>query len=172
MTETNTILDFFYSWFYKILNTENSYNIPIIFGEQNAPAPEEPYMVIHQPFAITKIGSGNKEMSTTTGQEGTMLYDIHYQGTMQVEEVGGTGDKLRLVINSLIRQDILDLFSTNKISVLRVENITPSNTNDENIWTLRTITDLIILFADEGSYEANYIETVGTISGTYSETQN
>lgn len=171
MTETKTILDFFYNWFYQILNTENSKEIQIIFGEQDSPAPSDHYIVIHQPFAIQQLGSGNWEMSTTTGEEGTVLYNYHQQGTMQIEEVGGHGDNLRLVMNSLVRQDIKELFTENNVSILRINSINPNNTNIENTWELRSIVDLIILFPDEGSYDAGYIETVD-VNGTYSGTQN
>lgn len=158
-------------WFIQILNTELSYDIDIIYGEQNAPAPETPYIVIHQPFALTRIGNGNFEMSETVGEEDTMLYSLNWQGTLSIEEIGGRGDYIKTVLNTMMKQSTKEYFREEKVSILRVEELRPNNELSENIWELRSIVDLIILFPDEGSYEQQYIE-VAEMEGSYSGTKN
>jgi len=165
------VLDVIWKWVDQVINQEELLELEVIFGSQNAPAPDGEYILINRPFAFQKIGRGNWQMSEETGEEDQMNYTIHYQCTISIEDVLGGGDVLRLLINSLNRQDIKDYFTESLVSVMKTETITPSNLQMGEFWELRSVLDLIIQFSDCGSYEAGYIETVD-FTGTYEGTQN
>ena len=152
-----SLLEFVHDWVDKILNDEESLNIKIIYSAQNAPRPGIPYMVINQPFVHNKLGSGNYGYSDDNGD---VDYSIRYETIIRIEEVGGLGENLKLLLDSVNRQDIKELFCSNKVSFLRNENIFPNNDLVENIWETRTYCDMYFLYPDERTYQPGFIETV------------
>ena len=172
---TTEIFNIIKGWIILVLGS--SYSTIIIRGELSTPKPAKKYFVIHQPISPVMYASGNyskgRKVIEHEGEpeeeiHGYVDYVNHWQATVSLEEVGFTdnGDKLRELINSLRRRDILSYFRNSKVSILRTENITPIPQLSENIWELRSNVDLIILFPDEGTYEPGIIETV-EFEGTY-----
>lgn len=162
---TNEIALFFYNWINQVLVINGGEtNLTIIKSNQNANRPDLPFISIGHPFALQKIGrTGNQSSPDINGD---VILDTHYEATITLNEIGGLGDRLKTLLNSLIRPDIIDLFSENNISILRYETITPDIELTQNIYEKRAIVDLFVLFTDRFTYNANYIETVET-TGTY-----
>ena len=164
---TSDVYEVIKAWINNILNTELEKDITIIRGEQNAPAPSDHYIILHQPLTVRKVGSGNFDVSTD--DEGNQNYEMHYEGTLSVEEYGGidNGDNLRILLDSLRRTDILNYFRASKVSILRNAGIQPIPQLLENNWELRSNMDLIILFPDEVTYQPGYFDTVEAPVGTF-----
>lgn len=143
--------------------------IDIIRSTENAPRPSESkYLVIHKPFGQLKQGKGNYSDADDTGK-----VDIcnRYEATIRIEEVFGFGDNLRTVINTSNRQDVLDYFRENEVSIMRIDTLAPNNDFEENLWEDRTIVDIFALFVDRSDYTPGYIETA-EVTGTYNGTVN
>lgn len=172
---TNELNSFLYTWINKILNTENNLGYEIIFSNRNAPNPSLPYFVIHDPPVSNQdLGRGNWgkwEFTNEPQDEGEVCYTKQYEASISLEEVGGSGDVMKLLLNSLNRQDIKDLFSSNKVGFLRNEPINPATDITEDLITRRAIMDIFVSIVDEGSYDPGYIDTVD-YDGTYLGTKN
>lgn len=161
----NEIEKFLYDWINLILNTEQSFGIEIIRGNRNAPRPDLPYIVIHDPpITNRKTSRGNWE--STTDEFGNLSWAIYYETSISIEEVGGNGESFKFLLNSINRQDIKDLWTQNNISLLRNENILNISDITENYVERRTIMDIFVLHFDEGTYQPGFFETV-EYEGTY-----
>lgn len=168
VTNQNDLLDFLWGWINQILNTEEELNIPIIFGEQNAPAPieEGAYIVIHQPMINTKIGYARKSGVNINGDQ-TIGSD--YEVTVQLDEIAGKGDLLQILIESIERPSIQQLFKNKRVSFMRNENINRIPNMTENIWELRSTVDIILAYGYGIIENVNWIEEVENPEGTYNQ---
>lgn len=161
------------TWIDNIINVENNLNYNIIFGNQNAPRPPVPYIVVQNPIITDqKMGRGNWQKWKFTDEpqdEGQVDYTILYEASIQLEEVGNDGNSFRLLSNSINRQDVLDYFSQSKVSILRLEsdisNVDITGSKIEK----RVIKDIMIAWVDEDNYDPSYINNVD-VTGEYIKT--
>jgi len=159
-------------WIVGILVTEEGLTtLKVIRGNQNAPSPAKPYMVIHQPpISNRPTGlTGNFEKADDTGK---VNYSIPYEASITIEEVGGIGDLLNLLLESINRQDIKDFFKLKFVSIVRVEASVDSTDTKENIHELRDAIDIHINYTTQKDYAPGFIETVEPLTGEYSGTRN
>lgn len=175
-----TVYEFLYSWIYKILIDEENINVRIIKGNQNAPRPKLPYIVIHDPpISSNKIGLGNWDGKVDI--DGNMEYIIHFRSSIRIEEVGGNGNYLNLLLEYQNRQDIKDFWRDNNISLMSNESIVDVTDITENIIEKRVMMDIFILYTnttiDENgntikkSYQPGFIQTA-ELEGIYTGKQN
>lgn len=168
------LYSFLYSWCYRVLVTDNSLDIRIIKGDSNRPRPSLPYINIRKPpISNLKQGAGNWD--SRTDLEGKLEYTVTYLASIRIEEIGGSGDSLALLLNSLYMQDILDLFSCNNVSLIDSEGIVDVSAITGDYREKRNSVDIKVLYTNatvdqEGitkkNYEAGFIETV-EIEGEY-----
>ena len=161
---------YIYTWINTELNTNLSLSIPIIYSNQNAPRPDVPYFLIHRPPVSTiDQGTGNTEGWNFTDEEedeGEVHLVKQYESAIRLEEIGGDGNTLLYLNDSLMRQDIKSLFRASKLSILRNENINPSTDITENYIEKRAMMDIFVFWQTENDYDPSYIGTV-EFEGTY-----
>lgn len=169
MTKSD-VLEVIRVWVDRVLNTENSLGYTVIFGNQNAPRPTLPYFVVQNPMIVNqKVGRGNWgswEFTNEVADEGEVNYSIHYESTIQLEEIGGDGDTFRLLGNSINREDIKDYFRSENVSILRFEGESSNVDITEDDIEKRAIIDIIVHWTDQNSYDPSYIGEA-EIEGTY-----
>lgn len=158
MTTELQIRNGIYDWLTYVLNVSGELGIDIIIGEENAPPPSSPYIVIHQPFNIRKVGRVSK--SSDTDSEGVMCLVTNYEAIVSIEQVGANGDNLRRIIESSEKQEVKNLLSSLGLAHLRSENINNIPDVTENFWELRCIVDIYVAFASSDSDNTNYIENI------------
>jgi len=150
-------LDILYGWVDLTLNTICGNDISIILGEQDAPRPKPPYMVIHRPVASNKNGRVDQGMPDVTGiREVTFLHSI----MVSFECISTTMNYLRLLIDMTDLEEVKNYFTKNKVSFLRSENIMPIPDLQEDSWELRNIVDLHFLVAYSMDENVSYIENI------------
>ncbi len=163
------------AWFYFVLNTEGGLGIPIVQSHQNAPAPDEPYITIDAAGNVSSIGRATKkyppEEVAPDVYEAKIATD--YESIIEVWEIGGTGDLLRMVISSTERAEIQqEYFQKENIVIRGVNNIITIPQLDNNHWTQQAMVELRIGFADSIKEQSSWIETVaysGEIGGKVNE---
>lgn len=155
---------FLYDWVNKILNTEQGLNIPIIQSHQNAPAPDFPYIVIDYTPIRNKIGRAYK---TEQADDGEINIIQDYEYLLKIYEVGSSGNKLQILIDSLERNIIKDLFFINQISFLNNEQIQVLPRLDLNDWIKEAVVEIRLGISTHiRSNDDTWIETV-EYEGTY-----
>lgn len=142
-------------WCDKVLNRFNDVNTTIIFGEQNAPRPQKPYLVIHRPVNARQLGHADADNPNATGIR--PLY-FHYTAMVSFEAVGLGTDYIRFLLDSVYLQEYLDLFKQYKITFLRSENIIAVPDLQEDSWEVRNVVDMHFLYAYSITENTNYIE--------------
>lgn len=161
------VYTFLYGWINQVLNTEMALAIPIIESNQNAPRPAVPYFVIHKPpISNIDLGLGDRglwEFTDEPEDEGEVCSSKNWQASISLEEIGGSGTTMQYLVDSLIREDILDLFRNAKISLSRNEAITPTTDVTQNFIEKRAIMDVFMLYVSTITYDPGY---VGTAEGT------
>lgn len=149
-----------YNWVYYVINTENGFKIPIVQSRQNTPAPEGTYIVIDRIVEMIQIGRAIKKYppDETTGK--TKISN-DYEGTLEIWEIDGEGNFLRILINSLERQEIQNEYFTKELIVNRgVIGITNIPRLDNEYWTEQAMFEMRIGFADTTTEQSSWIDTV------------
>lgn len=159
MTDT-ALLELLRSWIDTVLNTNYGLNRPVIFGEQNAPAPAKPYIVIHRPLATTKQGRESTLLNPTN-------YDIqrvinNYEAVVSITSVGNQTDDIRYILDSIGTQETKDYFYDNDISFMRQETIQSVPDLSAGEWELNTVVDIVIMYPHTTTEDTGYIDTVET----------
>lgn len=153
-----------YNWVYFVINTENGFEIPIIQSRQNTPAPESTYIVIDRIVEVIQIGRviKNYPPDETTGKA---KVSNDYEGTLEIWEIDGEGDYLRMLINSLERQEIQNIYFAEELLVNRgVIGITNIPRLDNEHWTEQAMLEMKIGFADVTTEQSGWIETVDFVN--------
>jgi len=166
------LYEFLHTWIYSVLATDlGADESKVIKTNMNAPRPAIPYITMqYPPINNEEMGEGNQSDSDATGK---VTYFTPYNASISLTEVGGDGTLLKKLLRTRNQQDILDLFSTNNVSLLSgntVQDITV-NTGDNYI-ELRAMWDFIVSYVEEDSYIPGYIKTIeiaGDLDGSVEE---
>ena len=166
--KTGELFVFLIAWVRLILVTEGGETeLQVIESHQDTPAPKEPYIVIEYAPVRNKIGSASKSAPNETSGESLVISDNEF--LIEMREVGGTGDRLYDVINSIERQDIKDLFEQNQIAFMGENGVQqlPSLIGDDK-WVRQSLIELRLNVATESKEQSGIIEDIsytGTIKG-------
>lgn len=151
---------FLYDWCNKILNTDLSLGITIIQAYEDAPPPDPSlgnYITIDPTPQRNKIGRfSSGDMQDPVGpptDPGTRTLVNQYEGSIQLREVGGN-DNLRILIDSISRQEIKDLWSASSVAYLRESNIQFIPILQGMKWRKESFVDIMIGIP-EGTLETN-----------------
>jgi hypothetical protein len=158
------LYDFIYSWVDQVANTEQSQSYPIIQSDQNAPEPSGLYLVIGAaPSSRSRIGWPSKGDPDGSGDR-KLIND--YVLMLELWEVNGTGDNLRMLVDSIDRQDIQDLFKTVDLVYMGQENIQYVPRTQENEWRKECMLEIRLGVGELTIEDSSWIEDVhylGTI---------
>lgn len=159
--QKDPLFDFLYKWVNQIINQENRLNIEIVESHTGEPQAkqDEVFIVIKYAPVINKVGH---EARTPTDENGKRSSINDYENTMEVWEVNGIGKTLKMLINSIGRQDIRDLWKKNGYSYLGENNIGPVPNTQENRWKRQSLVEFIIGSAEAVQEDVGVIEDVGT----------
>lgn len=159
----STLYNFLYFWIDLILNTELSLGIPIIQEYQDAPAPDERYIAIDSSPDRTTIGRAYRtEPINDPGPEEGLVNIVNDDELMlELREVNGTGDLLRVLTASIERASVQLLFAENKITYFGDEGVKIINRTNDNKWIKEAVVE-IRLGVGEGieTFEDSWIDTV------------
>lgn len=160
----DALYTFLFSWITQVVNTEPAQAYPIIQSEQDAPEPTTGlYLVIAAAPNRSRIGRPSKGDPDDLGKR-KLIND--YLLTLDIWEVNGLGDQLRLIEDSTDRQDIMDLFSSEDLVYLGQEQIQYVPRTQENKWRKECMLEIRLavgeLTIEDSSWIAN-VEYDGTI---------
>lgn len=125
MSMTSDLYDAFYDWADLVLNQGSSpLNIPIIQSHQNAPAPTGQYLVID--FSPASLIAEGYASSGDADAQGKVHRVTDYTILVSFWDVGGSGDALRFLRQSLEWQTIGDTLRASGISFRSAEGIQQS----------------------------------------------
>lgn len=157
------LYNFIFSWVEQVVNTEPAQSYPIIQSNQDGPEPEDLYLVISVAPNRVRIGRPSKGDPDVVGKS-KLIND--YLLTLEIWEVNGFGDQLRLIQDSTDRQDIIELFSSIDLVYLGQENIQFVPRAQENKWRKECMLEIRLavgeLTIEDSSWIAN-VEYEGTI---------
>jgi hypothetical protein len=155
---SNDIYLFLWNWVNLIVNTEGGECLEIIKSHENAPAPDFPYIAIqYAPTNQEKIGRATK---TETDDEGFTKVISDYEATIEIWEEGGTGDRLRSLLDSIERSDIQDMFMENQIVFFNDNPIQIVPRLDKNEWINEALVEIRLRFATKTLENSGWIETI------------
>lgn len=172
----NDVYDFLYDWINYVLNTRYNYNIPIIIGSQNVPAPAETYIVIHEPpmsndpVGNTQVKENYVEYEDDEDLVGTSYkkYSNTWQATINLEEVNSSGIYLPKLKNTIEEDTIKDLWlAQQKISFVDMNAGNANNDLIGNIIEKRYNQELVLYYTEETIIESEIIESVEISERTY-----
>lgn len=116
-----TLYEGVYAWVKAAIN---DMSIPIIQTHQNAPAPTGTYIAIsYAPTFQNAVGRHGLLPTTEVDDVGKLNQRQDEVSTVEIWEVNGNGDLLRKLTQTIETESIKETLRTNKISVLRIENI-------------------------------------------------
>ena len=159
-----------FNWIDLILRVEGGETIPIVLSHQSLPPPvgegQAPYMVISQ-WPVRRREEGGT-VGTVDDQGYQTIYN-YYEDVWTLEEVNGSGDRLRVLIESQGRQDIHDRFAAVGIAYReQVTEIAPFPEEVQGEWRYRHAVDIRIGLVSTLTYRPGDIATVeyqGAIGG-------
>lgn len=155
-----------YDWVDAVVNEGSPATpVPIIQSHQNVPAPTtgDVYLVIgYTPTTVMREGWADSE--DVDVDEETLAVKTDYQGVVEIREVNGSGQNLKMLVSSLLRQDFKDLLSAKGIHYRGEEPIVQLPRLQDNLWEKESILEIRFGFADEVVYTPGVIETA-EISG-------
>lgn len=165
------------AWITQVLITEEGEtDLPIISSHQNAPSPDEPYITIQYNGGRSKTGRASKpdvyfnDEDENDPLNGTRLLVSDWGIEIEIRETNGEGDRLRLLIDSLDREDIHnDYFVANKIVHYTNGNILPVPRLNQEDWIKESMVEMQLGSAEGTRETTSWIDTVqyeGTIGGT------
>lgn len=165
------IYQFLFDWAKQVLITEAGLTITIIQAHQDAPSPTGLYLAIEAVPNRQKIGSasfGDVELAGAGPLEHEVLVMVNdYVLSVELWEVGGTGEALRILLDSLDRPDIQGLWTTAGFSMLVPASPIQHMPNVQNSrWTKECFVELRIGTAEKTedlSGSLAIVEIAGTI---------
>lgn len=160
---------FLVRWVDQIINTEGGEGIIIIKSHQNAPAPPFPYVAINYIGNLNKIG---RSAARTIDDDGNRLLVNDYTHAVEIREVGGSGERLAKIIDSIERQDIQILFDENGVSYLTEGDILRVPRLEYNDWIRESLVEIQLMTATAITEASSWIETIeytGEIGGLTNE---
>ena len=144
--------------------------ILVIVSNQNAPAPNLPYLTVDFSGISTRQGEVTKSELIEYDDEGVPKYKRYYiqdnEKVFTLTEEGGTGSLLELIADSMELEIIRTEFETAGISLMRVENILPRPQLFNEDWQVGATLDLILGVASGlEELDVNYISDVNITGG-------
>jgi len=144
------------------LTTVGYTNPRVITSHQNAPAPQTPYITVEYTGIGRRIGEVTKGDLTEIGETG-VFEQTFYQDNEKVftiTEEGGDGSMLELIKDSMELTTIRDLFQTNNIALMRIDDVIPKPSLFNDDWIRASTMDIILGIASGVKETSNYIEKV------------
>jgi len=169
MTNT-TFYEFLYDWIDLVINTIGGRTIPIIQSHQNAPEPSGQFIVIEYSPNKQKIGRAcvTEPLPAGDPNEGQTQIISNYNQRAEFWEVGGDGNLLAEIVESIEREQIKTFFNTKDVSFFRAEPIQSIPRLENEKWVQQSVVEILFGVASEIKETPGWIETVettGTIGG-------
>lgn len=145
---------------------ENGFGaIPSIRSHENAPAPGTHYIVIQYTGIKSTIGRVSKTdlllpVDALPDDLPTRYVVNDIRVPFDISEVGGDGDLLDLIKDSLELEKYLEILAKNKIAIMEIGNIVPAPYLFNDDYTKRSDMELILGTISGFTEEVNYIEEV------------
>ena len=170
--------DALYTFLYNLIDyllndvSELNLNIPIIQSHQNVPAPSEEDRYIVIDYAPNRDRIGRASSADTNESTNTRKHVNDYEYTTEIWEVNGNGDLLAVILDSIERQEIRNMWDDANFALRRQGDITfiPSDNNEE-YWKKECMVELIIGTATETIENAGWIEDI-EYEGTFVKPDN
>lgn len=141
---------------------------PVIQAFQNAPAPAANYIAVSGEPDLEKVGQARRtfpEQPDAPAEEITAAPLVQdYRARVTLWEVGGHGDNLRRVLDTIELQPIQDYLSYNNISVLSVGAATATPQLEDREWVKEHRVEIVLAVAVQVAYAPGWIETVETVN--------
>jgi len=159
MSDTR-IYDFLYAWAVKVLNTDRPLEAAttIIAAHEDAPLPSGTFITINTDPSRNKIGSFSSVNDLVTGSpdyKRTLVND--YELTVELRQVGGGNGLLRILVDSIERQEIKDLFAANNVAYLGEGQITYLPVLQGEKWRQESLVELRLGTAEGTTEQPSYI---------------
>lgn len=156
----DALYTFLLSWIQQVVNTEPAQSYPIIQSDQDAPEPTDGglFIVISAAPNRSRIGRPSKGDPDDITGKSKLVND--YLLTLDIWEVNGLGDQLRLIEDSTDRQDIIDLFSSNDIVYLGQEDIQYVPRTQENKWRRECMLEIRLAVGELTIEDSSWIADV------------
>lgn len=157
-------------WIEQVINTDGGETLPIVTtqnGEIPTVAdPAAPYIVLDAYPTRTRLGRAQESAVDALGNQ-TLVND--YEDTWTLSEVNGHGDRLRSLVESQDRQDIIERFAVANLAHRgQGSEITETSEQIGGQWRPKHTVAIRIGLVSVVTYQPGYIETVqyqGTIGG-------
>lgn len=153
-----TLYNFLYEWINLVLNQEFLLNIIIIKSYQDAPAPTGcSYIVIDAPTGRRKVGSPSAQEPNDKGAR-NLVNDYEYK--IEISQVNGDGELLQLLVDSIDRQEIKDLWRKNNFVYYSQGEIIKIPRLSESKWKKEAMVELTIGTAVTTVEQSSIIEDI------------
>ena len=184
--DSKSLYNFLYEWIHKVLNVGEGLGIEIIRSHDPIPTPNtnnedlneddlvdnedpnktpDPYIAIEYTGSLEKFGRG--AVPSRIWSYGNMTIMNDFDKIIELREVNGEGDLLRLLIETIYRQDIRDLWRQNYITYRYEGSINPIPVQTDNAYTTESLVEITIGFASGTTYKPGYFSSAqftGTIN--------
>lgn len=147
----NGVYAVLYAWAKAVLPT-----VSVIKSHQNAPTPALPYIVIN--YVPTAGSSILEPLRGDVKADGSRVNVITKTGRVELWQVGGNGEHLETLVNSLSSESVYQTWLTNNLTFTGSGAITPVPQIKGEDWELECMVELFI------SYASYYNDTPGFIS--------
>lgn len=155
------------SWVNEILNVVDLMAIPIIFSHQDAPEPDEQYVLIEQAPTRNRVGWPAKGSPDEVTGEARWADD--YADTFTVQDVNGLGDVLRRIMTSFDLPGSIEFFRSRGMAFIGAAgDIIPIREKIANRWYIRHAVDLQFHVGAAHDVDVGVIENVqysGSVDG-------
>ena len=132
----------------------------VIKGRQGKPAPAGAHLVIMPVPEITANGQADDRWDEATGR---FVKHMDWVGEVDVREIDGDGDLLRLLIEATDREDVKDYLT--EVSFLSATTIQDLSFQEGDDWVLEVRVGIRIAVKTRLGFSTDYIETIG-VHGT------
>lgn len=158
---------YLHAWITQVLITENGDSeLLIINSHQNAPSPTTAYITVAYNATRSREGRASKG---DVLDDGTRLLVSDWGLEIELRETNGDGDRLRMLIDSLDREDIYHTyFVNNGIAHYGSNDVTPIPRLNQESWVREAMVEMRLGIAEGTRETTSWIDTVdytGTIGG-------
>lgn len=159
------LFTFLYDWINQVINTEPNptRSIEIISNYDEGTIPSGKYISVNPDPSRRKIGrmsTGDPQEDADPELDGRRIQVNDYELTVEIRQVGGGNDFLRELIDSVDRQDIIDLFSAANLTYFDETPIQIAPTLQGAEWREESFTELRLGTAEGTTENASYIDDV------------
>jgi len=151
---------------YVLIEENGDADLLVIYSHQNAPSPEKEYITIDYNAERNQNGRASKG---DVQDDGSRLNVSDWGLGIELRETNGDGDRLRMLADSLDREDIHHTYFVEKgLSVFTVGNIMPVPRLNQESWIRESMVELQLGVAEGTRETTSWITTVeyeGDIGG-------